>query len=515
MLPSRYLATAALLAILLPAATAPAAENLKLSAALESITAGELHKHAAVLADDSFEGREAGTAGGRAAGVYLGKEFARLKLKGAGDRGGYYQTFNGNSRNILGWIEGSDPELRKEYIVVCAHYDHVGLGTNGASRGPIGYVHNGADDNASGTAALLEVAEAFGKLPEPPKRSILFALWDGEEKGLLGSQHWIREPTVPQGQIAAAINMDMVGRLRNNRLSVYGMRTGRGLRRIVSEQNTGSPLSIDFNWTMERNSDHWTFFEAGIPVLLVHTGLHDDYHRPSDDVDKLNDEGMQHAARLVFGTAEALANRQELAGFRSASRYESPYTPHEKFAPLSPLPGRLGVRWDPSDAQGPGLLLTGVRPGSPAEAAGLRPGDRLVRFDGHEIHSDVALRAAVLAAGKEAIAVVERKGQKEPLEHTVQLDGRPVRIGIAWRLDDAEPGTAVLVRVVPGSPADRAGLKLHDRLYLYGGKTFQTDADLLRLASELPGPVDVLVERNGVIRQATLDLDVPESPMAN
>ncbi len=197
-----------------------AAENNAVRAALNTITSAELGHHVDVLADDAFEGREAGSRGGRAAGGYLVQLLEENHIQPAGDDGGYYQSLDGGYRNVLGMIPGRDPQLQREFIVIGAHYDHVGFGTPRNSFGPTGSIHNGADDNASGTAGVLEVLQAFTMLPEAPRRSILFAFWDGEEKGLLGSKHWTSFPTVPLKQVVLVFNADMIGRLRNNRLEV-------------------------------------------------------------------------------------------------------------------------------------------------------------------------------------------------------------------------------------------------------------------------------------------------------
>ena len=183
-----------------------------LQAALDSITAPELQKFVETLADDTFEGREAGSRGGRAAGNYLLEQMEKRGLKPAGTDGGYVQEFGRGYRNLLGIVEGSDEKLKKEIIVVGAHYDHVGYGSRSNSFGPLGLIHNGADDNASGSSGLLELMEAVQKLPRAPKRSILFVYWDGEEKGLLGSRHWTSAPTLPLERVKFCVNVDMIGR---------------------------------------------------------------------------------------------------------------------------------------------------------------------------------------------------------------------------------------------------------------------------------------------------------------
>ena len=314
----------ALLWLLVFRDSALGAENAALNAALDSITAEKLSKHVEVLADDTFEGREAGSRGGRAAGGYLAKEMAQCGLKPAGVDGSWYQPFYNNQQNILGSIPGADPQLKDQVVLVSAHYDHVGYGSATNSFGPIGFIHNGADDNASGVATLLEVAQAFHALGAAPRRTILFVLWDGEEKGLLGSRHWLSEPTVNLKQVAISVNIDMVGRLRNKRLEVSGSRTSWGFRKLASEQLGDEDLLLDFSWELKSNSDHWPFFERGIPILMLHTGLHEDYHRPSDDPEKLNREGMRQVARYLFRLTHALASADQIGGFRDASRRETP-----------------------------------------------------------------------------------------------------------------------------------------------------------------------------------------------
>ena len=175
-----------------------AEKNSSYQAALESIKADELAEEVGTLANDAMEGREAGTRGGRAAADYLAGQYARLHLRGGGPDGAFLQPFEPNFHNVLAILQGSDPKWRDQVIVVGAHYDHLGYGGR-ASLGPYGYIHPGADDNASGTAAVLELAKAFTILSVGPKRSILFAAWDAEEKGLLGSKHWVAHPTVPLG----------------------------------------------------------------------------------------------------------------------------------------------------------------------------------------------------------------------------------------------------------------------------------------------------------------------------
>jgi hypothetical protein len=405
----------------------------------------------------------------------------------------------------LGWIEGSDPALKNEYILVGAHYDHVGYGTSQNSYGPTGYIHNGADDNASGAAALLEIAEGIVTSGLKPKRSILFVLWDAEEKGLLGSKHWASSPTLPLNQIRLVINTDMLGRMQKNRLEVGGTRTGVGLRRLISSQNEGTDFWVDFPWELQDNSDHWPFYERRIPVLMVHTGLHDDYHRPSDDAEKLNVTGLHQATQFLVRLVMTAADADTLPKFRSPGG-ETDDRKLEVERPAAPLPGRLGVRWDEGAAAGSGVKVAAVTPGGAALKAGLRAGDRILTWDGQAVADGNQLRALVLAAERPVQIGIERDGQAQPQPLTVTLDGKPVRVGIAWRSDEAEPGTVLLNRVVPGSPADRAGLRVRDRIYQIGGANFTNEQDFLARLQAAAGPLELVYERAGRLGTATLEL---------
>ena len=486
-----------------------AVERDVLNAALETITAADLQRHVNVLADDTFEGRAAGSRGGRAAGGYLATQFERAELRGQGDAAGYFQTF-GAYRNLLGALEGSDPELKQQFILIGAHYDHVGYGTSRNSYGPTGYIHNGADDNASGTAALLELVDAFAKLPVAPKRSILFALWDGEEGGLLGSKHWVANPTVPRDRVAFAFNADMLGRLRNNKVEVYGSRTGRGLRQLVSRHNRDAGLDLDFTWELSANSDHFSFVTANIPVLMLFTGLHEDYHRPSDDAEKVNAAGMQQLARLLFLLAHELADSPRVTEFRSAARGETPFARQQFERPLPPPAPRFGVTWERRGEPADSIVLMQVDRGSAADVAGLRVGDRILQFADRPIADDDRFRIDVLAAREPVALQVQRANQPEPTTVKVRLNGDPVRIGISWREDQAEPGTLLVTQVAFGSAAQQAGLREHDRIYEIAGRTFRNDEEFRQLATTLPAPLELLIERRG--RLQTIVLPVPPAP---
>ncbi|MCI0362138.1 MAG: M20/M25/M40 family metallo-hydrolase [Planctomycetaceae bacterium] len=503
-----WFAPVCLIVLVVPPTSLTAAERAEVMAALNSITRDEVQQLVDTLADDSFEGREAGSRGGRAAGNLLMKEFEKLELKPAGEGQTYFQGFRGSSRNILGLLQGSDPALAQEIVVLCAHYDHVGYGRATNSFGPIGYIHNGADDNASGVSAVLEIAEALRQLPAPPRRSILFAYWDAEEQGLLGSQHWLATPTLDRARIVAALNLDMVGRLRDSRLEVFGTRSAPNLRRIVSAANRESNLDIDFSWLMKSDSDHWPFFSRSIPTIMFHTRLHGDYHRPSDDAHTVNAAGIESVTRVALLTVLELAERPQIGKFRDASRREHQGTRAWLEQPVAPQSPRYGIPFN-VDGQPPRFVLSGVTPGSPAEKAGLRAGDRLVAFQGTPIADEKWFRLALLAAEGQTAFTVERAGEARPLVITVKPAGPPIRVGITWRSDDAEPGTVLLTQVVYGSPAHVAGLEIRDRIYAVNGQTFADEGQFTRLITTLPGPLALEFERQGRIKTATLEVLKP------
>jgi hypothetical protein len=401
-----------------PTASAPAAELL--SAAHASIRAAEAGQHVTTLADDAFEGREGGSRGGRAAGTYIVEQLQKLGLEPAGDDGSFFQSFGG-MRNILGLLRGRDPAVAQELIVVGAHYDHVGYGNAATSYGPFGYVHNGADDNASGVAGLLEVAAALEHLPQRPRRSILVAFWDGEEKGLLGSYHFLRvQPAALTGlKTVFSINLDMIGRLRGRRLEVYGARTSPGLRAAIVQANTDpavrAGLELAFDWDITDDSDHYPFIAAGIPTVMFHTGLHDQYHRPSDDVHLVNMNGIEPVARLTLGFVAMLADESgPPRPFRQQCRAESNATKRALEAiapePVAAERGRWGIGSRPDPCEPTAPVIVRVSPGSPAAVGGLQPGDRLIAIDGAAITFQDDMLARLRAAGTTAIINVDRRG---------------------------------------------------------------------------------------------------------
>jgi hypothetical protein len=281
-------------------------------------------------------------------------------------------------------------------------------------------------------AGLLEVAGALEHLPQRPRRSILIAFWDGEEKGLLGSYHFLRvQPAALAGlKTVFSINLDMIGRLRGRRLEIYGARTSPGLRAAVVQANADpavrAGLELAFDWEITDDSDHYPFIAAGIPTVMFHTGLHDQYHRPSDDVHLVNMDGIEPVARLTLGFVTMLADEPgPPRPFRQQCRAESNATKRALEAiapePVAAQRGRwgMGSRPDPGELTAP--VIVRVSPGSPAAAGGLQPGDRLVAIDGAAISSQDDMLARLRAAGTTVTLDVDRRGS---LVHVTLMSGQ-------------------------------------------------------------------------------------------
>ncbi len=500
-------------------APATAIERALLESALGTITTGELRDHAGVLADDTFEGRAAGSRGGQAAAKYILHRLQASGLKTSrltpGNQNSFTQTFHGNYKNLLALIPGNDDKLKHEFVLISAHYDHVGYGDYRNSYGPIGTIHNGADDNASGTATLLELIDALSQTNYQPRRSILFAFWDGEENGLLGSRYWIRNPTTPLSNVKLAINIDMVGRLRNGRIEVVGSRSGYGLRQLLCSPEMPEKMWLDFTWEMKDNSDHWSFIERGIPAVCLHTGLHDDYHRPSDDIEKLNITGMEQISRYLLRQLCTIAESDTLPHFRASGRSESPASQRRMEPPLAALPPRLGISWKYLADEPAHWLVTEVQPDSPASLAGLQKGDHILSVDAMPTTSKALLPAVVLRAGSEVVLSVRHRGKEKPETITIALLGKPTHLGLSWRTDQAEPQAVYATRVVPFSPAARAGIRQLDRIYRIDGESIHGQDDFLdrvqKMVAHGPKEFRLTVESHGVLRDVIVPMALPQA----
>ena len=327
---------------------------------------------------------------------------------------------NGNSSNVVGLLKGSDARLAAEYVVIGAHYDHLGLGgSESLAERPEGDIHHGADDNASGTSALIELARLLAKDRARVKRSIFFVAFGAEEEGLLGSAAYTKNPAVPLASTVAMINMDMVGRLRNGSLTIGGVGTSPAWKPLIDRLNLstaeGGAESHRFNLSLSQDgfgpSDHQSFYVRDVPVLFFFTGTHDDYHKPSDTADKINAEGINAVAGFVREVALAVAAEPERIAFNRVKVETRPS-------------GRgfrvyLGTVPNYSD-QSDGMKLDGVRPGSPAERAGLKAGDFIVKLAGVPIKNvyDYTYALGELKAGEEIAVVIRREGREMTLKLT-------------------------------------------------------------------------------------------------
>jgi S1-C subfamily serine protease len=239
---------------------------------------------------------------------------------------------------------------------------------------------------------------------------------------------------------------------------------------------------------------------------MLHTGLHDDYHRPTDDARRINAPGMRRAARLLFAITYDLATRDDLPCFREAAAEEAKPDARKHKESGPPMPVRLGVEWQAGDRAEKGVRLTRVAEGSPAERAGLQPGDRIIEIAGREVETGDDLSWIVASAQPSVSIKVRRVGHDEPLELSGRLDGEPLRLGLRWRRDEAEPGTLVVTHVVRGSPAAETGLRPGDRVYQIGGRDFDDEDHFARLARTLPAPLTLRIERDG--RLHTVEIPV-------
>lgn len=383
--------------------------------------ASRLRSDIAWLADDRREGRATGTAGNDSAAAWLARRHASLGLRMLSGGDGFLQRFVARSaqmthvgrpdglatQNVLALVPGRDPSVRGEYVVIGAHFDHLGR-SPASSLDPEARdaIRNGADDNASGTAALLELARLFAA--RPARRSILVAHFTGEELGLLGSQWFVDHPPVSLDSVMAMVNFDMVGRLRNEKLIVYGVATARELGGIVDSANIAPKLSVSTVGDGFGPSDHSSFYAKGIPVLHFFTDLHDDYHRASDDVERIEAEGEARVVAMAERIVRDIADRPaRLTPVRVAAR-----------APVAG--GRtgsnvyLGSIPDMGAGDANGLRLSGVRPGSPADSAGLRAGDVIVELGGRAVKDLYGYSDALYARapGDRVVIVFLRDGAR-------------------------------------------------------------------------------------------------------
>ena len=280
--------------------------------------------------------------------------------------------------NVTGFLPG----LTDEYIVIGAHYDHLGLGES-YSLGKVGEIHHGADDNASGTAGVLELAHWLAKQPKQ-KRGILFLTFSGEELGLLGSAYYVGHPEFPLEKCAAMINMDMIGRIRESKVFLAGSGTGANFKEMIDGLKAKYDFKLDLSETAGYgSSDHTSFTTKQVPVLFFFSGLHGDYHKPSDTWDKIDAPDAARLLDLVSDVALRLAGDAERPQY---VRVEPPSPPKGSSGGGSGYGPYFGSI--PDFAEPPkGVRFADIRAGSPAEKAGLKAGDVMISFDGKDVNN--------------------------------------------------------------------------------------------------------------------------------
>lgn len=365
------------------------------------------------LADDAQDGRGVGTAGLGRAAAYIHDGFRRAGLQASfqdftipRDAPAVLHTTLGGAaaRNVVAIIPGVAPALKGQVVVIGAHYDHLGLGGFGALDTNKA-VHNGADDNASGTAALLEIGRLLAG--RRPARSIVLVAFSGEELGTLGSSYFVQHPIpVPIDSMYAMLNMDMVGRLRSARLLALGAGTAREFPALLDSLNTPARFDLRASGDGWGPSDHAVFYAARRPVLHFFTDLHEDYHRASDDWDKLNIGGIAQVAQFVADLAVTLANRSGALTFVDAPRPQAAAGGSGYGAYLGTIPDMSG------GGVSDGVRITGVRAGSPAESAGLQAGDVITALGEKKITNLYDMTDALRAhqPGDTVVIVSKRDG---------------------------------------------------------------------------------------------------------
>jgi hypothetical protein len=407
-------ARVALAALLL--APGPAARVAAQDAAVEARLRADL----SVLAADSMRGRFTGTPEAEAAAAWLARRFREAGA--APGVPGWLQSFDvapdaagvagipdperpRRGTNVVALVPGRDPVLRGEVVVVGAHYDHLGLGLTGIREpGQRGQIHNGADDNASGTVALVEVARRLAA--RPARRTVVLVAFAGEEFGLVGSAAYVRAPALPGARTVAMVNLDMVGRLRDDRLLALGAATAHEFPALLDSLNQAARFDLRASGDGFGRSDHQSFYLAKVPVLHLFTDLHEDYHRPSDDWDRINVPGLARVAGFTAELVRALADRTAPLTFVDQ--------PPPAVAAGPARPGGYGAYFGSvpdMSAGGPGVRLSGVRPGSPAARAGLAEGDVLLRIGRHDVADLQGLTDALRAHRPgDTATVVFRRG---------------------------------------------------------------------------------------------------------
>ena len=320
------------------------------------------------------------------------------------------ETTRATVNNVLAYLPGKTDE----YVIIGAHYDHLGRGNyDSLAPSQIGQIHPGADDNASGTAGVLELARVFAPLKGQLQRGVLFASFAGEELGLLGSAHWVQEPTLPLDKAVAMLNMDMIGRIKDDKVYIGGVGTGSTLKPMLEKAEAKSNFKVEYSAGGYSASDHTSFVTKHIPVLFFFSGLHSDYHKPSDTWEKINPQAAARLVDVVGNTGLELAEAPDRPSFVAVVEDK-------------PLAGGSGGGYGPYFGSIPdfgqvenGVKFSDVKPASPAEKAGLKAGDILVQFGDKPIKNLYDFTDAL-----------RRSKVGDVIDVTVLRDGKPVKASV-------------------------------------------------------------------------------------
>ena len=386
--------------------------------AVESITEAEVESHVTYLASDEMGGRETGSEELVKAAEYVAGRFKAAGLKAIGDDGTYltWWEYEGKKTpNCIGLLEGRDRKLKGEYIYIAAHMD--GLGRWGDA------VFNGADDNASGTAGVIELAEAFAALKKRPKRSIVFMTFSGEEQGFAGSAAYVNAPKFSMDKSAAMINLDMIGRSKDKYLFVGGVGTSSVWSDLIKKHNETYEFQLETGNGGRGPGDNRSFYDKGVPVLSFFTNVHPDYHRPGDDANKIDAKTEAEILKMAFEIVHEVAEAEDRPDFRRNSASAVPRDFYSKLAGGTPPPPRPKVRLGVNvDELKKGLKLTSVQNGSAADRAGLKVGDIVTQIGADKVNT----------IGKILTALAKLKpGDKVKVKYL--RDGKPLETEVHFR----------------------------------------------------------------------------------
>jgi hypothetical protein len=318
--------------------------------------------------------------------------------------------------NVLAYLPGKTDE----YVIIGAHYDHLGRGNfDSLAPSQIGQIHPGADDNASGTAGVLELARLLAPRKGQLRRGVLFASFAGEELGLLGSAEWVKEPTRPLEKAVAMLNMDMIGRIKDDKVYVGGVGTGSTLKAIVEQAQANCGFKIEYSPGGYSSSDHTSFVAKKIPVLFFFSGLHSDYHKPSDTWEKINADSAARLLDVVSATGVRLADADERPAFVVVAEDK----------PVGGMGG--GGGYGPYFGSIPdfgqvenGVKFSDVKPNSPAAKAGLKAGDVLVQFGDKPIKNLYDFTDALRRSKVGDVVEVKVLRDGQPVTASVKLEQR-------------------------------------------------------------------------------------------